>query len=364
VLGHELRNPLGAIRTALQVIDHAGASSDEADRQRDIIDRQIGHLTHVVDDLLEVSPILSGRIELERRPVDLNEVARGSLLAVRGDTRMREHEVSFSVQAEPVEVWGDRARLEQIVGNLLDNALKYTPAGGRIEMTVARDGQQGIIRVRDTGIGIAPELLPHVLELFMNADTALSRSGGGLGLGLTIVRRLLELHGGTVRVASDGVGRGSEFVVSLPLRAPDAAADAEADPEIKMPARRVLLIEDNPDARNALRALLEVWGHEVHVAEDGPRGFEMALATHPEVVVVDIGLPGLDGYHVAKGIRTALGKDEVLLVALTGYGQPDDRRRALEAGFDLHLVKPVDPALLSAVLAGAQGRGAGPEQEP
>ncbi len=359
MLGHELRNRLGAIRTALQVIDHAGASPEEAARQRAIIDRQMRHLAHLVDDLLDVSRVLSGRIELDARRIDLNEIARQSLLALRGDTRMQEHDVSLSVQAEPVEVLGDGTRLEQIVFNLLDNALKYTPAGGRVEMTVARDGGEGVIRVRDTGMGIAPEMLRHVFELFMRADAPLARSRGGLGLGLTLVHRLVELHGGRVSATSEGVGRGSEFVVSLPLIAPAAVAAGPAERVSVPPAppRRVLVIEDNPDARNALRALLEVWGHQVEVAEDGPRGFEMALASRPDVVVVDIALPGLDGYHVAHGLRTALGADTGLLVALTGRGQPDDRRRALEAGFDLHLVKPVDPQVLSEALARAPGRG-------
>ena len=360
MLGRELRDPLGAIRTALEVIDHAGPSSEEAARQHAIIDRQVGHLAHLVDDLLDVSHVLSGRIELDQRPVDLNEIARQSLLALRRDTRMQEHDVSLAVQAEPVEVLGDGARLAQIVFNLLDNALKYTPAGGRVEMTVGREDGRGVIRVRDTGMGIAPEMLPHVFELFLQDAPSLARSHGGLGLGLTLVRRLAELHGGRVSATSEGVGRGSEFVVSLPLIGPGVVARGSAEGISVSPVlpRRVLVIEDNPDSRYALRALLEVWGHQVEVAEDGPRGFEMALAGRPNVVVVDIALPGLDGYHVAQGLRTALGADGVFLVALTGHAQPDDRRRALEAGFDLHLVKPVDPRVLSEALASAPARGA------
>ena len=220
--------------------------------------------------------------------------------------------------------------------------------------------ERASLLVRDTGMGIAPEMLPHVFELFLQDAPSLARSRGGLGLGLTLVRRLAELHGGRVSATSEGVGRGSEFVVSLPLIGSAVVALGSAEGVSVSPAlpRRVLVIEDNPDSRYALRALLELWGHQVEVAEDGPRGFEMALAGRPDIVVVDIALPGLDGYHVARGLRTALGADGVFLVALTGHGHPDDRRRALEAGFDLHLLKPVDPRVLSEALASAPARGA------
>jgi PAS domain S-box-containing protein len=361
MLGHELRNPLGAIRTALQVVNHADTPRDEAARQRAIIDRQMGHVVRLVNDLLDVSRVMSGRIILERKRVDLNEVAQQCLLALRGDERAHEHELSLSVHADPVEVIGDPVRLEQLVFNLLDNALKYTPAGGRIEIAVRRDGGRGAIRVRDDGIGIDPEMLPHVFDLFMRGDASLARTRGGLGLGLTLVRKLVELHGGRVAVRSEGVNRGAEFVVDLPLAAEIAAPEpiGGVPGRRAVPPRRVLIIEDNPDARSALRALLEVWGHRVEVAEDGPRGFEAALAMRPDVVIVDIGLPGLDGYHVAQGLRAALGDGGAFLVALTGYGQPDDRRRALEAGFDVHLVKPVDPDVLAETLARVPGSASG-----
>jgi CheY-like chemotaxis protein len=297
--------------------------------------------------------LLEGKIELATRRVDLNELARQSLLALGRDLSAQEHDVSLSVHAAPLEVLGDPVRLEQVIVNLLDNALKYTPAGGRIEMRIGREAGKGVIRVRDTGIGVAPDVLPHVFDLFGEADASLTRPREGLGLGLTLVRKLVEMHGGEVAAHSAGVGRGSEFVVTLPLLADAGASgvpleDAVSDPT---PRRRVLVIEDNADAREALRALLEVWGHRVEAAADGPGGFELALLTRPDVVVVDIGLPGLDGYHVAHGLRASLG--DVFLIALTGYAQPDDRRRALEAGFDVHLVKPVDPEALSAALAQA-----------
>jgi CheY-like chemotaxis protein len=359
MLGHELRNPLGAIRTALQVVNHAGTTPDEAARQRGIIERQMRHLARLVDDLLDVSRVMSGKIELATRRVDLNELARQCLLALGRDVSAQEHDLSLSVHAAPLEVLGDPVRLEQVIVNLLGNALKYTPAGGRIEMRIAREAGKVVIRVRDTGVGIAPEALPHVFDLFMQADASPTRPRQGLGLGLTLVRKLVEMHGGEVAAHSAGVGRGSEFVVTLPLLADASASgaplgDAASDPA---PRRRVLVIEDNADAREALGALLEVWGHQVETAADGPGGFELALVTRPEVVIVDIGLPGLDGYHVAHGLRASLGG--VFLIALTGYAQPDDRRRALEAGFDIHLVKPVDPEALAAALAQAPARPGG-----
>ena len=222
-------------------------------------------------------------------------------------------------------------------------------------MSVARENGNGVIRVRDSGIGLPREVLPRVFDVFMQADVSLARSRGGLGLGLTLVRKLVELHGGHVAVHSDGPGRGSEFVVSVPSApAPAPEPDAAAAPVPPVaPSRRVLVIEDNPDARDALCALLRIWGHRVETAGDGPRGFELALETRPDIVIVDIGLPGLDGYHVAHGLRAALGAGAVFLVALTGYGQPDDRQRALEAGFDVHLVKPVAPEVLAEALARA-----------
>jgi PAS domain S-box-containing protein len=353
MLGHELRNPLGAIRTALQVVNHADTTPEEVARQRAIIDRQMRHVVGLVDDLLDVSRAMSGRITLEPHRLDLNEIARRCLLAAEHDERAPDHDLSLSVHAAPVPVLGDPVRLEQIVSGLLDNALKYTPAGGQIEMRIAREDGHGVIRIRDTGIGIPPDVLPRVFDVFMQADVSLARSRGGLGLGLTLVRKLTELHGGRVAAESEGAGRGSQFVVALPL-APDAAGSDDAAAATARPAtpsRRVLIIEDNADARDALRALLELWGHRVETANDGPHGFELALAKRPDVVIVDIGLPGLDGYHVAQGLRAALGAGTVFLIALTGYGQPDDRRRAFEAGFDVHLVKPVAPEVLSETLA-------------
>jgi len=342
------------------VIDHPDTTAEEMTRQRAIIDRQLRHLARVVDDLLDVGRLLSGRIVLEKQTVDLNEIAQQCLLALRRGPGPAQEGLLLTVEPAPLMVSGDPVRLEQIASNLLDNALKYTPAGGHIEVSVAREPGVAVLRVADTGVGIAPEMLPHVFDPLVQADASLARSRGGLGLGLTLVRQLVDLHGGRVSARSAGVGRGSEFVVTLPaLASAPAARRAPAAPAAPASPRRVLLIEDNPDARDALCTLLEMWGHEVEVAEDGPGGFDLALATRPDVVVVDIGLPGLDGYHVAQGLRAALRGSGVFLVALTGYGQPEERRRALEAGFDVHLVKPVDPGKLSEILARAPVRRAG-----
>jgi CheY-like chemotaxis protein len=239
--------------------------------------------------------------------------------------------------------------LEQVVTNLLANAVKYTPAGGEITVSVRRDGDHAVLAVRDTGVGIRPELLPRVLDLFVQSDRSLERSGGGLGIGLSLVRQLVELHGGTVEAASAGPGRGSTFTVRLPVLAAPADADDAARPAVAGPPRRVLVIEDNDDAREMLRNLLRLFGHEVHEACDGAVGLEEARRLRPDAALIDIGLPGMDGYEVARRIRADL--PGARLVALTGYGQPEDRERALAAGFDVHLVKPVDPDQLQRLLA-------------
>jgi len=356
MLGHELRNPLGGLRGAIEVLDHVGSDADVAVRQRAIIDRQTRHLTRLVDDLLKVSRVVSGRIALEREPVDLHDVVMRSVASFRPRVEERGLELGVRVDGTPPIVDADPVRLEQVLFNLLDNAVKYTPAGGRIDVTLSRAGDEAIVSVRDSGIGIAPAMLPRVFDLFTQAERTLDRAQGGLGLGLALVRRLIEQHGGTVAVASEGPDHGTEFTFRLPLAADvPAAAPAESPPpapatERRQSGRHIVLIEDNADGREALQALLEILGHRVEAAPDGPRGVELALRTRPDVVLVDIGLPGLDGYQVAKMIRTRVGRG-VVLVALTGYGQPEDRRRALEAGFDAHLVKPIDTEELSRLLA-------------
>jgi signal transduction histidine kinase/CheY-like chemotaxis protein len=357
MLGHELRNPLGAVRTAVEVLGRLGPRTPEVSAAQAVIDRQVRLLTRLVDDLLDISRVTAGRIELERGPVDLRDVARRCVQALEPAARAQRHEMSLTA-ADAVVVEGDAVRLDQVLTNLLTNAIKYTPAGGRITVAVERRGNEGVLRVCDNGQGVAPELLPHVFNLFTQAPGPIDRAPGGLGIGLTLVRSLAELHGGTAEASSDGPGRGSEFTVRLPLlkdaggrRKQEATAARVHPAALRLePAKHVLIVEDSPANRDTLQRLLTLWGHRVDTAEDGPRGVARALADHPEVILLDIGLPGLDGYEAARRIRAAAG-ERVFLIALTGYGQPEDRQRSLDAGFDAHLVKPVDPDALARLVA-------------
>lgn len=342
MLAHELRNPLAAVSSAGYLLNEMLAPDHELAPVRDVINRQTHHLTRLVDDLLDVSRITSGKVSLQEQYVDLNEVARHARQMVQAAADEHRHSLTLNHGNEPIVVRGDPARLEQVLTNLLYNAIKYTPDGGEIEVRVEAVMGQAVLRVRDSGIGIAPDKLEAVFDLFSQSERALDRSQGGLGIGLTVVRRLVNMHGGTVEAHSEGVGRGSEFVVRLPLCAvPGETVQADDEESANYGERHVLIVEDNTDARNALRFLLHHWGHRVDIATDGAAGINIALQERPEVALIDIGLPGINGYEVAQQLRQRLG-EEIYLVALTGYGQPDDQRRALEAGFDLHLVKPVD----------------------
>jgi len=349
MLGHELRNPLGAITTAIHVLNTRGDSDDKAARLRGIIARQTQHLSRLVEDLLDVSKLVSGKIIVHRQEEDLREVAVRALASFHEAGKATQHVISLT--GGPVRVHGDPTRLEQVVSNLLDNAVKYTPPGGRVELTIVADGRDALLTVRDTGVGIHQDVLPLIFDLFVQANQTLERSEGGLGLGLTIVKRLVELHGGTVSASSAGPNRGSEFIVRLP-RISDAAVDPQPiDAEFRSSrARHILIIEDNRDFREGLRLLLESWGHRVEEAASGAHGLEIVRLARPEVALVDLGLPGIDGYAVARAVRSAPGGDAILLVAITGYGRASDRRRAEDAGFDGHLTKPVSPRDLAEVL--------------
>ncbi len=347
-LGHELRNPLAAITNAAAALRRLGAPDGSSARLLAIVERQVQHLARLVDDLLDVSRVTFGKIELQRGPVDLRAVAEGAVAGLRDAGRLVHHELTLSGEAVWVE--GDAARLAQVVTNLLENAVKYTPAGGRIEVAAGREDGQARLSVRDTGIGIEPALLGRIFGSFVQAPQQRDRPRGGLGLGLALVHRIVQLHGGTVEARSDGPGRGSEFVVRLPAVSPPDPGPAGGAPARRAPGRRILIVEDNADARESLRLLLELGGHDVVEAEDGVRGLDLAVGVRPDLALVDVGLPGLDGYELARKLRaTAEGRD-LRLVALTGYGQPEDRRRALAAGFDAHLVKPVDPDRLAELL--------------
>jgi len=362
MLGHELRNPLAAIRNALWLLDETGSGGEMETRQRDVIDRQTHHLVRMVDDLLDVSRVTRGKISLQHQAVNLGDLVRRCLSELGMGRLAEAHELTLDLRTEPVCVEGDPVRLEQVVCNLLHNAVKYTQRGGSISVSVSTSGGeedgQAVIRVRDSGLGISADMLGKIFEPFTQVESSRKRSEGGLGLGLPLVRSLVELHGGTVEASSAGRGLGSEFVVRLPRHAPGSGAalpGAKVQPGAAAPAAepvrlRVLVVEDNHDGRESLRDLLELWGHEVETAANGPDGVDAALDSLPDVALVDIGLPGLDGNEVAQRIRAALDGDTMVLIAMTGYGQPEDRRRALQAGFDAYLVKPVDPDELARTL--------------
>ncbi len=352
MLGHELRNPLGTLSNAVAVLERLGG--EETMRHLvAIIGRQTAHLAHRVDDLLDVARAASGKIELALRPVELHALAGRCVDALAQAGRTARHEVRR--EGEAVHVQGDPARLEQVVNNLLDNALKYTPPGGRLTISTARADDAAVLQVRDTGQGIRTDLLGRVFDLFVQEPQSLDRSRGGLGLGLALVKRLVELHGGSVAAWSAGPGQGSEFTVRLPAVAvPQAQADAmEARARQTHPPRRVLVVEDSPDARQSLRMLLEMAGHQVETCEDGPAGLATIGAFRPHVALIDLGLPGMDGYAVARELRSRPETKAIRLVAVTGYGQAEDRRRALAAGFDQHVTKPVDASMLDELLGRA-----------
>jgi signal transduction histidine kinase/CheY-like chemotaxis protein len=350
MLAHELRNPLAPIASAMHVLRLHPEDAQRVQQAREVVERQIGHQARLLDDLLDVSRITRGKIDLRKTPVDLAAVVADAVETARPLIDERGHTLTVQVPEQPLRIHADATRLGQVVANLLNNAAKFTDPGGAIVVTLAADDTEAIVRVRDTGHGIQREMQAHVFDLFTQVDPSLARSQGGLGIGLTLVRRIVEMHGGLVEVRSEGRGHGTEFTVRLPLER--AAGEPAGDPGVTAPmtARHVLVIEDNADAREMLRVSLELEGHRVEAADDGLRGVEMALALQPDVVLVDIGLPGLDGYGVAARLRAARGRD-VVLIALTGYGQPDDRERTRHAGFDAHVVKPVDPDTLARLLA-------------
>jgi PAS domain S-box-containing protein len=345
MFGHELRNPLAAIASAADVLDIA-RTVDDVRKPRDVIRRQVVHLKRLIDDLLDAARVRIGKIVLERRPVNLAEAVEQALSVVRGSASGGRHVVETLL--DPVGVDADPVRLDQIILNLLTNATKYTPAGRAIRVQTYAEGDRGVLRIEDEGVGMAADVLPRIFGLFVQAQRTLDRAHGGLGIGLTLVRMLVELHGGTVTADSPGSGLGSVFTVRLPRVALPSKTQVETArlPTIR---RRVLIVEDNDDAREMLKILLEQEGHEVYEAVDGTEGVRAASRLRPDLALVDLGLPILDGFEVARFIRRQDHQPQ-RLVALTGYGQAEDRERALRAGFDDHLVKPVDPDRLAELL--------------
>ena len=356
VLAHELRNPLAPVRNALQVMRLGSHDAGLVEQMRAMAERQVGYMTRLVDDLLDLSRISRGLIRLLKESLDVARPVQQAVEGVQPLVRERGLTLSVSLPPEPVSVEADPTRLQQVVGNLLTNAAKYTDPGGTILLTARQEGEELLLRVRDTGIGIAADMLPKIFDLFVQAERRLDRSHGGLGIGLTLVRRLVEMHGGTVTAQSEGPGKGSEFVVRLP--ALDEARKKELlrpPPEQEQPApspsRRILAVDDNVDAAESLALLLRLEGHEVRTAYDGPAALAAVQADRPDVVSLDLGMPGMDGYAVARRLRALPGLEDVLLVALTGWAQEEDRRRCYEAGFDGHLPKPVELNALRQFLA-------------
>lgn len=358
MLAHELRNPLSAITAAVQVMEAAqiGERSDHpAVKARAIVGRQAKHLARLVDDLLDVGRAVTGKIVLDRHLIDLADTVRRGV-ALFGERECRHH-IRVETGADPVWIDGDAVRIEQIVSNIVSNAVKYTPANGSIYVTLETDDKHAVLRVEDTGSGIAPDLLPRIFDLFVQGERTLDRSQGGIGIGLTLVRRLVELHNGTISATSPGPGLGSTFSCRLPLAMTQHAYPGDSTHGVESASRRVVIIEDNRDAREMVRMMLELSGHQVLEAEAGPQGLALLKSELPDIAVIDVGLPGLDGYEVARRFRQEAAANQVLLVALTGYGTPDAFARSREAGFDHHLIKPVNPEVLRDILCQAGKRG-------
>ena len=352
MLGHELRNPLAPVTTALQIMRIHENEPSRVARSREIVERQIEHMTRLIDDLLDVSRITRGKIELREQPLLLSSVIERAVESARPLIDERGHRIALDLPTEPVTFLADPARLAQVFANLLNNAAKYTDVGGRIWLWARVDGKNLVVSVKDDGPGLTKELQKHAFELFMQGPQMRARARGGLGIGLTLVRRLVELHGGTVEALSEGPGRGTEFVVRLPLRMPPVADGAPPAAAIAAegPRRRILVVDDNVDAAEALGELLRDYGHEVATAHGGPQAIDNARLHRPEIVLLDISMPEMDGYEVAKRIRGEVGLGDALLVALSGYGEDRHRRLAREAGFDQHITKPVDASKLEELL--------------
>ncbi|MCL4109044.1 UNVERIFIED_CONTAM: hypothetical protein GTU68_032167 [Idotea baltica] len=350
MLSHELRTPLHATLNAVRVMERCPDDPESLSRSHDVIQRQSSQMSHLLDDLLDVSRITQGRIELRKRPLVLLDVVQPAVDALELIMSGRHQSLSVSNYDEPLWVIGDAARLQQIIVNLLNNASKYSPDDSKIELELTKEANEAVIRVHDSGAGIASDRLESIFELFVQNDQTLDRAGGGMGIGLTLVRSLVGLHGGSVRAMSEGTGYGSTFEVRLPLVPPPLRDKALTDNR-KDGQRTLVLVEDDADSREMLVRLLELDGHAIHTAEDGHSGVNQIIKVQPDVALVDVGLPGIDGYEVARRVREQLGPDTVLLIAVTGYGQDSDRKQALDAGFDDHLVKPIDPDTLQLMIS-------------
>jgi two-component system CheB/CheR fusion protein len=357
MLAHELRNPLGPMSAAVQILRLTSHATPEAQQAWAIMDRQLHHMTRLIDDLLDVSRITSGRIELRRERVDLGATMNIVAGVLRPRFETARHELVVDLPSEPIIVHADPVRLGQIVENFLTNALKYTDPGGRIELSATVEGDQAVLRVRDSGIGIAPEVLPSIWDPFFQAEPSGARARSGLGIGLTLVRRIVDLHGGTVEARSEGPGQGSEFTARLPriyqptAPAPEGAPAAEGTPVPEGARWTVLVVEDNLDAATTMQMLLQLLGHKAEVAYTGRAALRLAGAQRFDIVFLDIGLPDMDGYELARRLREETGLTDVPMIALSGHGGEEDRRRSRAAGIDTHVVKPMPPDVLARLLA-------------
>ena len=355
LLAHELRNPLAPVRNAVTIMRMKGSSDPELVWCREVIERQANQLTRLVDDLLDVSRITRGKIKLQTARVDLATVIAGAVETSRPLIDAHKHELVVALPTRPIAINGDLTRLNQVVANLLNNSAKYQNERGRIELTVTRQGSEALISVKDNGVGIAPEMQAQIFELFSQGERTPDRAQGGLGIGLSLVRNLVEMHGGSVRAMSRGPGQGSEFLVRLPCLPEEPEALTTRSPDITtfppLAPCRILVVDDSLDAAESMAKLLLLAGHEVLVAHDGHKALDLAVREKPAIVLLDIGLPGMDGYEVCRRLRE-LCPPGTRIIAVTGYGQDRDRLRSKEAGFDAHTVKPVDPAELMGLLAG------------
>jgi PAS domain S-box-containing protein len=354
MLAHELRNPLAPVQNAVHLLRKNGPTDPESRWAHDVIERQVQHMTRMVDDLLDVSRITRGMINLHKEAIDIATVVTRAVEMTQPIIDARKHHLIVAPPAAPVRLEADPPRLAQVLANLLNNAAKYTEEGGSIWLTVEPQGSEVVVKVRDNGIGIPPEYLPRVFDLFSQEDSSLERTHGGLGIGLTLVRVLVKMHGGVIQAFSPGTGQGSEFVMRLPAlpdtQTPQASAPAEEALAVA-PPRRILVVDDNVDGAKSLTMLLRMYGHEVHTAHDGPAALEVARNTPLDVVLLDIGMPHMSGLEVARRLRGDLRLTNVLLIAMTGYGQDDDRHRSQAAGFNAHMIKPLDLDALQAILA-------------
>jgi PAS domain S-box-containing protein len=352
-LAHELRNPLAPIRNSLHLLRMAAPSDATAQRVCEMMERQVNHLVRLVDDLMEVSRITRGVIDLRCEETDLATVLRSAVETSKPLIEAARHRLAIAIPSEPIPLRGDAVRLSQVFANLLNNAAKYTDGPGQISLSARREEQEILVSVRDSGIGIPAPMLPVVFDMFVQADRSTNRAQGGLGIGLTLAKRLVEMHGGTMSAHSAGPGQGSEFVVRLPIApvdAPRAMHPASDEKPKAMPQRRVLVVDDNKDAAASMGMLLKYLGTEVQIAHDGETALALIERDHPDVVLLDIGMPGMDGFEVARRVRQRVDFNNIMLIALTGWGQAEDRDRTRGAGFDHHLVKPADIAALQSLL--------------